>query len=109
MGNCDKIKKAWSLTLPGGIVLPLTWEAETITPYSEAETAVSAASAETYLKARLEERLEAILGEGQVLRSSWTVTEEEGALTVTLEASCLEDIAKEAPVAEETEPQEETE
>lgn len=44
-----------------------------------------------------------------MLRSSWTVTEEEGALTVTLEASCLEDIAKEAPVAEETEPQEETE
>ncbi len=109
MGNCDKIKKAWSLTLPGGIVLPLTWEAETITPYSEAETAVSAASAETYLKARLERRLAAILGEGQALRSSWTVTEEEGALTVTLEASCLEDIAKEAPVAEETEPQEETE
>ncbi len=109
MGNCDKIKRTWPLTLPGGIVLPLTWEAETVTPYSETETAVSAASAEAYLKARLETRLTAILGEGQVLGRSWTVTEAEDTLTVTLEASCLEDIAKEAPVAEETEPQEETE
>ncbi|MCD8341803.1 MAG: sporulation protein YqfD [Clostridiales bacterium] len=109
MGNCDKIKKAWHLTLPGGIVLPLAWEAETLTPYSETVATVSAASAEAYLKAQLENRLTAILGDGQVLGRSWTVTEDSDALTVTLEASCLEDIAKEETVAEETEPQEETE
>lgn len=99
--NCAKIKKTWDLTLPGGIVLPVAWEQERLTPYSASGQALSAESAEAYLKERLLARLEAVLGEGQILGKSWDVAEEDGALTVTLSASCLENIAKEQAAAEE--------
>lgn len=99
--NCDKIKKAWSLTLPGGIVLPVAWEQERLIPHREAVQTVSAESAEAYLKERLLERLEAVLGEGEILSRTWDVAAEEDTLTVTLSASCLENIAKEQTVAGE--------
>lgn len=99
--NCDKIKEAWQLTLPGGILLPVTLVRETLAERGDGVQAVTVESAEAYLKARLTARLEAVLGEGQVLAQSWQVEKTERTVTVTLRASCLEDIAKEQTVAAE--------
>jgi similar to stage IV sporulation protein len=99
--NCVKIERAWRATLPGGILLPLVWEQETLLPLSSQRAAVTADSAEGYLKACLLSRMETVVGEGELLTQNWTVTEEDGALTVTLNASCREDIAKEQTVTED--------
>lgn len=101
-GNCDKIRKAWQLTLPGGVQLPVTLVREKLTDRGGASAAVSEDSAEAYLKAQLRTRLEAVLGEGQILEERWQVETAEATMTVTLCASCLEDIAQEQTVADES-------
>ncbi|MCD7886416.1 MAG: sporulation protein, partial [Clostridiales bacterium] len=56
---------------------------------------VDRASAEDYLTGVLEAKLSALLGEeGQDLSHAPTFAEEDGVLTGTLRASCLEQIGK---------------
>ncbi len=93
--TCGKIKKVYALTLPGGTVLPLAWEALTVTGDRLASAEIDRSSAEDYLTGVLEERLSALLGEeGQLLSSEVTFEAADGALTGTLRASCLEQIGR---------------
>ncbi|MCD7830086.1 MAG: sporulation protein YqfD, partial [Clostridiales bacterium] len=93
--TCGKIKKGHALPLPGGTVLPLAWEVLTVTAYESAAASVDRVSAEDYLTGVLEAKLSALLGEeGQDLSHALTFAEEDGVLTGTLRASCLEQIGK---------------
>lgn len=51
-------------------------------------------SAEQMLREALTRRLEALVGEGEILSTQWEATDADGALTVTLTAQCLENIAQ---------------
>jgi similar to stage IV sporulation protein len=96
--NCDKIVKTTTLRLPFGVTLPVSLVAETYIEYERAAASVSKAAASEFLKASLTRRLNALLGEGEVLTSGVTVAEEGGALRASLTAECQEQIALTVPL-----------
>lgn len=101
-GKYDKIEKTKTLVLPGGMTLPVSLLETTLTEYEAVPAQVARASAEAYLRRVLEEELRARVGEGEILRMSVTVSEQDGVLTVTLLGECEEQIgAARALVPEE--------
>lgn len=93
--NYDKITTADFLTLPSGISLALAWETETFSEFTPVEREADPAALEAELTAALTERLNAAVGEGgQVLSCSSSSRTENGLLTVTFQAECLEQIGK---------------
>ena len=91
----DKITSSHSLTLPGGRVMPLVLRAERYRGYATEPVALDAEAARTLLEERLLERLDGLVGEdGEVLRTDFTVREENGILVVTLLAECREQIGR---------------
>jgi len=91
---CDKIAILYPLTLPDGSRLPfgvwsLGWRSWQQTPQR-----LEAERTERQLKALLEERLAGQLSDGTILSLRWTTEQRQGALYVTLEAQCLEDIGQ---------------
>lgn len=97
--TCDKIKNTYALTLPGGTVLPLAWEVTDLVEYETASAAIDQDSAEAYLKNQLDLRLAALIGDdGQVMSRDLTYQEQDGVLTATLKASCLEQIGQAVPL-----------
>lgn len=92
--NYDKISREYQLTLPGGLELPVSWIKTEITSYESASTTLTRESAERYLKERLQEQLKAEVADGTVLSQSWETEEKDGVLTVTVKASCNEQIGR---------------
>ncbi len=91
----DKITSSHSLTLPGGRVMPLVLRVERYRGYATEPVALNAEAARTLLEERLLERLDGLVGEdGEVLRTDFTVREENGILVVTLLAECREQIGR---------------
>ncbi len=99
--DCDKIITTDSLSL-GDVVLPLKLVREHgreyVLEYSDADTA----KAEDTLKTGLIERLENEIGEdGEIITSEFTTDIEEGLITVTIKAECVERIDKQRELTEE--------
>jgi similar to stage IV sporulation protein len=92
----DKIKTDHILTLPVVGQLPLILRQETVREYDLVEAAIDADAGEELLRQRLEQRLNALLeqGEGQALQTQYTAVRRDGLLTVTLEAECSEQIGR---------------
>lgn len=92
----DKIKTDRTLTLPGGREMPLTLTVETVREYDLLPASIDTDAAETLLRARLEERLNALLAEreGEVVSTQFTAVVGDGLLTVTLTAECNEQIGE---------------
>ena len=59
--------------------------------------------AEAYLKQRLEADIQKVVGEGEVLSKEWKASERDGVLTMTLQASCNEEIGKMVELERESE------
>lgn len=91
----DKIRETDSLTLPGGLALPLSLTRETIRAYTTQLTPLNDEQAEALLCDALLERLEALIGEeGEVVGADYSAAVADGLLTVTLTAECREEIGK---------------
>lgn len=103
--GCDKIKSNLTLSLPGGAVLPVAVEKTVCKPYETKQANLDADQAETYLRRVLENRLTQMMGEtGEVLSKGWKVSTKAGVLTVTLDASCVEQIGRTVFLEREKEP-----
>lgn len=95
--KCDIIHNICALTLPGGGKLPLTLIQQIGVPFATTQKQLDEAQAQAYLHRCLEEKLTGLIGEGaQVLSRSWSTDTRDGVLTVTLEAACTENIARES-------------
>ena len=97
--ECDKIisRKQW--TLPGGLVLPVTWVTETRIPYETVRTERSRESARELGSAALERYLASQLGEGGEIVSTRVADAVQGDwLLVTISAECHEQIGKVVPI-----------
>ncbi|MCD7945428.1 MAG: sporulation protein YqfD [Clostridiales bacterium] len=92
--RCDKITMQYPLTLSDGTALPFGVWKTTWQSWSDEPGAIDPDWAEGLLRESLTERLEALVGEGEVLSTQWEVTATDGAMTVTLTAQCLENIAR---------------
>lgn len=97
-GSYDKIKRTWSLTLPDGITLPFSVSRETYRGYTTTEREIRREAAQRMLEQQLLIRLSALLGENGSLESyRFEATEEDGMLTVTLNAECYEELGRFVP------------
>lgn len=92
--SCDKIAILHPLTLSDGTALPFGVWKTTWQSWSDEAGTIDPDWAEQLLRESLTERLEALVGEGEVLSTRWEVTETDGSMTVTLTAQCLENIAR---------------
>lgn len=99
--DCDKITVYKRLTLPGGTVLPVTVVRDTFEEYTTQAAAFSPEEAERVLSVRLTELLEARIGEGWVVSKDFETKAEDGLVTVTLRAECVEEISQERALTEE--------
>ena len=74
--------------------MPLSLEKQVCAAYQPQALALDREQVEKELRDVLSRRLEFAMGEdGQILDAVWNVTEENGALTVTVAARCREQIA----------------
>lgn len=89
----DKITKTWVLKLPGDLTLPFTLRREVCRAYDTVPAAVEPQAAQTMLEQQLTRRLAELLdGRGEVVSQSFSASEADGALTVTLSAECREEL-----------------
>ena len=93
----DKISRTWTLTLPGGEEMPLAVQRETCRAYDTETLAVEPDAAQAMLEERLLEALEEAVGEGEIVSTDYAVEQDNGMLTVTLQAECREEIGKFVP------------
>ena len=77
--------------------MPLALSRETLREYTTAATQVDRAAAEQLLRDRLAEALALQLGDGEAVRTDYTVRERNGVLEVTLLAECREEIGRFVP------------
>jgi len=97
--DCDKILSHSQWTLPGGLVLPITWESETLIPYETYTRTRSREEAEAAGRAVLEAYLTTLLGEtGKAERLRCASSVQDDWLLVTLSAECSEQIGEEVPI-----------
>ncbi len=95
MDKYDKITSSHSLILPGDRVMPLVLRAERYRGYTTVPVALDPEAVQTMLRQQLSERLTGLVGaQGEVLRTDFTVREENGLLIVTLLAECQEQIGR---------------
>lgn len=92
--NYDKINNEYTLTLPGGLVLPVTWIQTVTTAYEPTAVTLTKEQAEQYLKEQLDSALKEAVADGEVLSRTWKAEKTNGVLTVTLQASCNEQIGR---------------
>lgn len=92
----DKITSTSVLTLPGGIRLPISLTRETAREYAVTAVELDLDAAITLLEDGLRRELDRILLEtdGELVRMDCTARVEEGVLTVTMLAECVEQIGK---------------
>ncbi len=101
-GEYDKLTKTYRLAIPGVFSLPLALTVERYRACETVRTARDKAALRAALEARLTERLRTEIGEtGEIREKSFSVSERDGLLYVTLRAECLENIARERRLTEE--------
>lgn len=94
----DKIKNNYTLTLPGGQILPLSLTKVTAREYVLQTASIDVQAGEELLCRRLEERLaQELQGDGEVLKTDFISVCRDGLLTVTLVAECSEQIGRTEP------------
>jgi len=99
---CDKITEETSVTLPGGILLPIAIQTSTYNEYEKVYSVLAEDQAEALLKERLLDKLEAsLLPGGEIRDESYAVSVTDGVMTVTLRAECLEQIGGARPLSQE--------
>lgn len=96
----DKITEESLLTLPGGVTLPIKLVTETYIEYEPLVSQQIREAMEMELRENLMERLEEALNGGEAVAVSWAVSEENGVMTVTLYAECIEQIAVSVEVSD---------
>jgi len=95
----DKIIARNQWTLPGGLVLPVTWVTETCTPYGVTRVERTRDEARALGRAALERYLASQLGaDGEIVSSRVAAAAQGEWLLVTLSAECREQIGKEVPI-----------
>lgn len=100
MDRYDKIVSTYCLTFPGGRVMPLALRSERYRAYETVDWTLDASAAQELLEKSLLERLDKTIGEdGEILKTDFTVKEQNGVLTVTLLAECREQIGREVTFA----------
>ncbi len=99
--GCDKITTYDKLTLPGGAVLPVTLVRDRFDEYTTEYAVMDREDAVRILSARLMEMLEAEIGDGWIVSSETESRSENGLVTVTLRAECVEEIGQERALTEE--------
>lgn len=99
--DCDKMIVYTPLTLPGGAVLPLTVIREQFEEYETYTDTLTEESAKAILSAQLLAKLEDAIGDGSITSTEFESSLEDGILTVTLHAECLEQIAAERILTDE--------
>lgn len=95
----DKIisRKQWAL--PGGFVLPVTWETETYLPYETVRVERTRAEAEAQGRAALERYLASQLdADGEIVSTRVASAARGEWLLVTLSAECTEQIGQTVPI-----------
>ena len=94
-GDYDKISRRSTLTLPGGLHLPVTLVWETYRPYETVPVPVTPTQAESQARALLLAHLSTLIGEdGTISSAVCSSREKDGRLTVTLRAECVEQIGR---------------
>lgn len=88
----DKITKYHTPALPGDRVLPISLRREVCREYTLTEAPIDGSKGEVILRNALEERLAALAEQGEVLKTDWSVQEQNGLLVVTLLAECEQEI-----------------
>jgi len=97
--GCDKITLYQPLTLPFGFRLPLTLAVEKVTAYDTAAAERSVEQARREGEQILLRELQTLLAEdGTVETTRFAAVEQNGHLTVTLKAECLEQIGQSVPI-----------
>ena len=97
--ECDKIISRTQWTLPGGLILPVTWVTETLQPYETTLLARPRDEAEELGRAALERYLAAQLGaDGRIVSSRVASAVQDDWLLVTLSAECAEQIGETVPI-----------
>ena len=102
-GDCDKITQYRPVCLPWGLRLPITVAAETVTAYGPStDVPRSTREARDEGEALLRDRLTRLLADTGTAESVRVdAVEQDGWLTVTLRAECLEEIGREVPLTKE--------
>jgi sporulation protein YqfD len=98
-GNCDKIIDRYTVAQTGWFALPLTLEKTTLSAYTT-QTQQAAELQEELSQALMAELTERIGEDGQVESFTFTASEEDGLLYVTLHAQCRETIGTTVPLTE---------
>jgi similar to stage IV sporulation protein len=96
--DCGKIMEESTLTLPGGIELPIRLETVTYTICEPAEETMPAADAYAMMSETALERIKDSLLAGEILKTSGTEDAADGLYYYTTVAECSEQIAREVPV-----------
>ena len=99
--ECDKITQYKPATLPDGSVLPLTVVTEQYDEYETYDVAITEEEAGRILEARLLARLAEAAPDGSVTETEFSCQNENGVMTVTLKAECLERIDAQRVLTEE--------
>ena len=81
--------------------MPITFVAERYDQYDATPLKLTQQQAEEVLKQDLMGRLKAEIGDGEIVTAQYETQIENGAVTVTLKAECLEDIAAERPFTQD--------
>ena len=96
----DKIISRTQWTLPGGLVLPITWVTETCRHYDTVRVERTRAEAEKLGRDVLENCLTEQLGaDGEIVSARVASAARNGWLLVTLSAECREQIGQTVPIA----------
>ena len=90
----DKITRVYTLTLPGGVELPISLHRQTLRETELLSTQVDREGTTGLLEERLRERLELLVEDGEVVKWETSSVEENGLLKVSLLAECREEIGE---------------
>lgn len=99
--ECDKITKYKPAVLPDGSLLPLTVVREEYEEYESSESELSEEEAGRILESRLLKRLSQETDDAAVKKTDISYTNENGVLTATLKAECLERIDAQRRITDE--------
>jgi similar to stage IV sporulation protein len=96
--RCDKIIRKRQLALPGGFILPFSWVTEEYREYDVTNGQIDTETAISILRRNLTDRLEMLVGEGEIVRTDYRLGTGGNIYMMTLTAECIEDIAKESEI-----------
>ncbi len=105
MRNYDKITTTERIHI-GGFHFPVNLVTTEYREYEPVKSVIGKEEAEALLESRLLERLSEITGDAKLIKTQYETTVEDGVITVTLSAECLEQIGVVSPLRVLPEPEE---